>query len=121
VIALKSGRSAHGAKAAASHTGAIVNDDVVVDAFLERHGIWRARDVHGLVNAVELYLAAPPRPAERLVVMSHSGAVGVLCADAAESLGLPLAELGEPVVKALAAIMPSFATRRTRSTSRRRS
>jgi acyl-CoA synthetase (NDP forming) len=110
VIALKSGRSAHGAKAAASHTGAIVNDDVVVDAFLERHGIWRARDVHGLVNAVELYLAAPPRPAERLVVMSHSGAVGVLCADAAESLGLPLAELGEPVVKALAAIMPSFAT-----------
>lgn len=110
VIALKSGRSAHGAKAAASHTGAIVNDDVVVDAFLERHGIWRARDVHGLVNAVELYLAAPPRPADRLVVMSHSGAVGVLCADAAESLGLPLAELGEPVVKALAAIMPGFAT-----------
>lgn len=110
VIALKSGRSAHGAKAAASHTGAIVNDDVVVDAFLERHGIWRARDVHGLVNAVELYLASPPRPADRLVVMSHSGAVGVLCADAAESLGLPLAELGEPVVKALAGIMPSFAT-----------
>lgn len=110
VIALKSGRSAHGAKAAASHTGAIVNDDVVVDAFFERHGIWRAQDIHGLVNAVELYLATPPRPADRLVVMSHSGAVGVLCADAAESLGLPLAELSEPVVKALAGIMPSFAT-----------
>lgn len=110
VIALKSGRSAHGAKAAASHTGAIVNDDVVVGAFFERHGIWRAQDVHGLVNAVELYLATPPRPADRLVVMSHSGAVGVLCADAAESLGLPLAELSEPVVTALASIMPSFAT-----------
>lgn len=110
VIALKSGRSAHGAKAAASHTGAIVNDDVVVDAFFERHGIWRAQDVHGLVNAVELYLAITPRSADRLVVMSHSGAVGVLCADAAESLGLPLAELSEPVVKALAGIMPSFAT-----------
>ena len=110
VIALKSGRSAHGAKAAASHTGAIVNDDVVVDAFFERHGIWRARDVHGLVNAVELYLANPPRPAEHLVVMSHSGAVGVLCADAAESLNLPLAELSAPVIKALAGIMPSFAT-----------
>ena len=110
VIALKSGRSAHGAKAAASHTGAIVNDDVVVDAFFERHGIWRAQDVHGLVNAAELYLAIAPRPAERLVVMSHSGAVGVLCADAAESLGLPLAELGEPVIKALTGIMPTFAT-----------
>ena len=110
VIALKSGRSAHGAKAAASHTGAIVNDDVVVDAFFERHGIWRAQDVHGLVNSAELYLAIAPRPAERLVVMSHSGAVGVLCADAAESLGLPLAELGEPVIKALTGIMPTFAT-----------
>lgn len=110
VVALKSGRSAHGAKAAASHTGAIVNDDVVVDAFFERHGIWRAADVHGLVNAVELYLAAPLRPARHLVVMSHSGAVGVLCADAAEALGLPLAELSRPVIDSLAGIMPSFAT-----------
>lgn len=110
VIALKSGRSAQGAKAAASHTGAIVNDDVVVDAFLQRHGIWRAQDVHGLVNAVEMYLAAPPRPAQQLVVMSHSGAVGVLCADTAESLGLPLTELAPSTVAGLARIMPSFAT-----------
>lgn len=110
VIALKSGRSAHGAKAAASHTGAIVNDDVVVDAFFERHGIWRAQDVHGLVNAVELYLAAPPRHARRLVVMSHSGAVGVLCADAADTLGLPLADLAPHTVERLAGIVPGFAT-----------
>lgn len=110
VIALKAGRSVHGAKAAASHTGAMVNDDVVVDAFFERHGIWRAADVHGLINAVELYLAMPPRPADSLVVMSHSGAVGVLCADAAETLNLPLTELAPTVVSSLADIMPSFAT-----------
>jgi acyl-CoA synthetase (NDP forming) len=110
VVVLKSGRSVHGAKAAASHTGAIVNDDVVVDAFLERHGIWRAQDVHGLVNAVELYLASGPTSANRLVVMSHSGAVGVLCADGAESLGLPLAELAPPTIEHLRDIMPDFAT-----------
>lgn len=110
MIALKAGRSVHGAKAAASHTGAIVNDDTVVGAFLERHGIWRAPDVHGLVNAVELYLAVPPRPAEGLMVMSHSGAVGVLCADAADALDLPLAELSPPVAESLARIVPSFAT-----------
>ena len=110
VVALKSGRSADGAKAAASHTGAMVNDDVLVDAFLERHGIWRADDVHGLVNAVELYLASGLRPAQRLVVMSHSGAVGVVCADTAQRLGLPLAQLGDGTVQALARIMPSFAT-----------
>lgn len=110
VVALKSGRSAHGAKAAASHTGAIVNDDVVVDAFFERHGIWRAQDVHGLVNATELYLASGLRAAEHLVVMSHSGAVGVLCADAAERLQLPLTELSADTVRNLTRIMPSFSS-----------
>lgn len=110
VVALKSGHSAHGAKAAASHTGAMVSDDSLVEAFFEQHGIWRARDVHGLVNAVELYLACGARPAQRLVVMSHSGAVGVVCADTAERLGLPLAQLGAATVQSLVRIMPGFAT-----------
>lgn len=111
VIALKSGRSARGAQAAASHTGALVDDDAAVDAFLEHHGIWRAPDVHGLVNAVELLLAGGrPSPDGRLVVMSHSGAVGVLCADAAEAVGLPLAELSPATTAALAGVMPGFAT-----------
>lgn len=110
VVALKSGRSAQGAKAAASHTGAIVNDDALVDAFFESEGIWRADDVHGLVNAVELYLACGLRPAQRLVVMSHSGAVGVVCADTADRLGLPLADLEQGTVGALTQIMPGFAT-----------
>lgn len=110
VVALKSGCSAQGAKAAASHTGAMVNDDTLVDAFFESHGIWRADDVHGLVNAVELYLASGLRPAQRLVVMSHSGAVGVLCADTAERLGLAIAELDRGTVQALTRIMPGFAT-----------
>ncbi|MEI2417697.1 acetate--CoA ligase family protein [Orrella sp. JC864] len=108
VIALKAGRSARGAQAAASHTGALVSDDAAIDAFLQRHGIWRARDIHGLVNAVSLYLAKPPRPAGELVVMSHSGAVGVLCADTAQDLGLPLAELGQATQAALAEVMPAF-------------
>lgn len=110
VIALKSGHSAHGAKAAASHTGALVSDDSLVEAFFEQHGIWRARDVHGLVNAVELYLACGARTAQHLVVMSHSGAVGVVCADTAERLGLPLAQLGDATVQSLVRIMPGFAT-----------
>lgn len=110
VVALKSGRSALGARAAASHTGAMVDDDVLIDAFLARHGIWRAADVHGLVNATELYLqGATPREG-KLVVMSHSGAVGVLCADTADMLGLPLAELAAPTRQALEGIMPGFAT-----------
>jgi len=110
VIALKSGRSAQGAKAAASHTGALVNDDALIDAFFEAHGIWRVDDVHGLVNAVELYLACGVREAKRLIVMSHSGAVGVVCADTSEKLGIQLADLSSDTIETLTDIMPGFAT-----------
>src|SRR5262249_24788554 len=56
VIALKSGRTAAGQAAARSHTGALANEDRVVDAFFERHGIWRAPDTAALVDAAALYL-----------------------------------------------------------------
>ena len=56
IIALKSGRSEAGRQAAQSHTGALANEDRVVDAFFEHHGIWRAPDMRGLVEATELYL-----------------------------------------------------------------
>ena len=50
IVALKSGRTPAGQQAAQSHTGALANEDRVVDAFLEQHGIWRARDVGELVQ-----------------------------------------------------------------------
>ena len=49
IVALKAGRTASGQKAASSHTGALASEDRVVDAFFERHGIWRARDPQELV------------------------------------------------------------------------
>lgn len=110
VVAVKAGRSQRGARAAASHTGALVSDDSVVGAFLERHGIWRAQDMHELINAVELQLKPVQVTGERLVIMSHSGAVGVLCADTAESLELPLTELSQSTIDSLAKIMPGFGT-----------
>jgi len=51
VIALKSGRTAAGQEAARSHTGALANEDRVVDAFFEQHGIWRAQNMSELVDA----------------------------------------------------------------------
>ena len=50
VIALKAGRTAAGQEAARSHTGALANEDRVVDAFFKQHGIWRARDMGELVQ-----------------------------------------------------------------------
>ncbi|MGH8376882.1 MAG: CoA-binding protein, partial [Pseudomonas sp.] len=99
IVLLKGGVSNKGAAAAASHTGAMVGQDGALDAFLEKHGIWRAHDIHELVNAAPLYLSGFAPRTGRTVVMSHSGAVGVLCADAAERVGLPLTELALPTTE----------------------
>jgi acetate---CoA ligase (ADP-forming) len=109
IVLLKGGSSRRGAVAAASHTGAMVGEDGALNAFLNRHGIQRAHDIHELVNAAPLYHRSFPARAGRTVVMSHSGAVGVLCADAAERARLPLADLSGPIVNALTDIIPSFA------------
>ena len=110
MVALKAGRTPAGAAAARSHTGALASEDRVVDAFFERHGIWRARDVDDLVRTVDLHLR-PWRPrGRRAVVMSNSGASCVQCADAAEGWGLELTPLAPATVEALDAVLPSFAT-----------
>jgi acyl-CoA synthetase (NDP forming) len=110
IVLLKGGVSNKGAAAAASHTGAMVGEDGALDAFLEKHGIWRAHDIHELVNAAPLYLSGFAPGAGRTVVMSHSGAVGVLCADAAERVGLPLTELALPTTEHLKGLIPDFAS-----------
>jgi acyl-CoA synthetase (NDP forming) len=110
IVMLKSGRSARGAQAASSHTGAIANEDRVVDAFLRKHGIWRAGDTRGWVNAAELYLQGHSPKRGRLVALSNSGALCVLAADLAERFDLPLARLSAHTRERLAAALPSFAT-----------
>ncbi len=110
IIALKSGRSEAGRQAAQSHTGALANEDRVVDAFFERHGIWRAPDMRGLVEATELYLKGWKPRGRRLVAISNSGAVCVLTADAATAVGMPMAKLAPETDKKLKGILPSFAT-----------
>src|ERR1700720_3768117 len=110
IIALKSGRSEAGRQAAQSHTGALANEDRVVDAFFEQHGIWRAPDMRGLVEATELYLKGWKPKGRRLVAISNSGAVCVLTADAATAVGMPMAKLAPETDQKLKGILPSFAT-----------
>src|SRR5579863_121932 len=110
IIALKSGRSEAGRQAAQSHTGALANEDRVVDVFFERHGIWRAPDMRGLVEATELYLKGWKPKGRRLVAISNSGAVCVMTADAATNVGMPMAKLSAETDRKLKGILPSFAT-----------
>jgi len=110
IVAIKAGRTASGQKAASSHTGALASEDRVVDAFLAKHGIWRADDPHALVSAGHLYLKGWRPQSERIVVVSNSGASCVMAADAAEAFGLPLAEISPATKAKMKAVLPGFAT-----------
>ena len=110
VVALKAGRTAAGQEAARSHTGALANEDRLVDAFLEKHGIWRAGDTAELVGGAEMYLKGWKPKGRRLVVISNSGAVCVMAADAATAVGMPMAKIADQTRTELANILPGFAT-----------
>lgn len=110
IVALKSGRTAAGQLAAQSHTGALANEDRIVDEFFRQHGIWRAADLRELVQCTELYLKGWKPSGRRLVAISNSGAVCVLAADAATRAGMPMAALATDTRAAMAAALPSFAT-----------
>ncbi|MBI2313670.1 MAG: acetate--CoA ligase family protein [Betaproteobacteria bacterium] len=108
IVAMKSGTSAKGISAASSHTGALATEDGVVSAFFRRHGIWRVRDVNEMVSAAPLYLSGRSPGQGRMLVMSHSGAVGVMCADTAERLGISVPDLSTETSRRLQEIVPSF-------------
>ena len=110
IVAIKAGRTAVGQRAAASHTGALASEDRVVDAFFERHAIWRATDACDLVSAAELYVSGARPRGRRLLFISNSGASCVMAADHAEASAIPLAALSQRCRGRVAEQLPPFAT-----------
>ena len=110
ILALKAGRTQSGAQMASSHTGAMATEDRIVDSFMAKHGILRARDVGDLVNSAELFLSGRRPRGRRLVMLSNSGASCVMAADAADDLKLPLAQLQSSTREKLKQLLPGFST-----------
>jgi acetyltransferase len=109
VLVVKTGRSALGQRAAASHTGALAASDLVFDAAIRRAGMLRVDSLQDLFVAAEFLSherrASSGRP-ERLTLLTNGGGAGVLAADAAAAAGVPLAELGPATLAALDAVLP---------------
>jgi acetyltransferase len=96
VIAMKVGRHPAGSRAAVSHTGAIVGRDDVFDAVVRRTGIVRVKTA-GEMIAAALALASGVHPmGERLAIVTNGGGPGVMAADRAADLGVPLAAFALP-------------------------
>jgi acetyltransferase len=106
VLVVKAGRNPEGARAAATHTGALAGSDAVYDAALRRAGMLRVWGLEDLFAAVQtLGLAERPR-GDRLAIVSNGGGLGVLATDALIQEGGRLAELSPETHAALDAALP---------------
>jgi acetyltransferase len=107
VIVVKSGRAPEGARAAASHTGALAGADDVFDTAVRRAGMLRVDTLEALFDAAAILAAAPAWHGERLAIVTNGGGAGVLAADALSLAGGRLATLSGDTLDKLAAVLPA--------------
>ena len=107
VVVVKAGRSAAGAKAAYSHTGALAGSDLVYDAAFRRAGMLRVADLREMFDAVATLAAGLRVRGDRLAILTNGGGAGVMAVDALEAAGGHLAGLDEPTIAALNVHLPS--------------
>jgi len=111
IVVLKSGRSPAGAKAAASHTGAMAGEDAVYDAAFKRAGIVRVDTIEELFDCAEL-MAKQPRPGgPRLAILTNGGGPGVMATDTLARYGQEPAPLDHQTLQAFDAFLPPFWSR----------
>lgn len=109
ILVLRAGRTEQTARAAASHTGALADDDAVLDAAFRRTGMLRVSSIAGLFYTAET-LAKQPRPGgPRLAIVTNAGGPGLLAADAVLDEGGALADLAADTTATLRAVLPAEA------------
>ncbi|OGR97827.1 MAG: acetyl CoA synthetase subunit alpha, partial [Elusimicrobia bacterium RIFCSPLOWO2_01_FULL_64_13] len=111
IIVIKAGRTEAAAKAAVSHTGALVGSDKVLDAAFHRSGVIRVNTIAELFYMAEV-LSKQPRPkGPNLAIVTNAGGPGVLATDALIHSGGELAKLSPETMEALNGILPSHWSR----------
>jgi acetyltransferase len=106
VIVIKAGRHSTGSKAAVTHTGALIGDDDVFDAALQRAGAVRAQSIAELFAAAQLLSASHRVNGNRLAIITNGGGPGVMATDRATDLGVELAQLSSATLETLDKHLP---------------
>ena len=101
IVAVKSGRSAAGVRAASSHTAAMASPDIAVDALFRQAGVIRVDTLDELFD-MALVLGSQPLPrGHRVAIVGNSGGPGILATDACDGAGLEVPELSAATQAAL--------------------
>jgi acetate---CoA ligase (ADP-forming) len=95
ILAMRSGTSRAGARAASSHTAALAGSDGAVEALFWQAGVIRARTLEELLDTAVLLSSQPLPRGNRVAVLTNAGGLGILCADACDGAGLELPPLAE--------------------------
>ncbi len=107
VILMKVGRHPAGSRAAMSHTGSIVGADDVFDAVVRRAGAVRVSTIGQIFAAAQAFASHLWPRGDRLAIITNGGGPGVMAADRAADLGIPLAELLPRTVESLKTALPA--------------
>jgi acetyl coenzyme A synthetase (ADP forming)-like protein len=110
VLAMKSGTSRAGARAAGSHTAALAGSNAAVDALFREAGVLRADTLEELLDVASLLSRQPLPEGRRVGVLTNAGGLGILCADACEAAGLELPSLTDDGQAKLRALLPEEAS-----------
>ncbi|MFH0702081.1 MAG: acetate--CoA ligase family protein [bacterium] len=101
IIAVKSGRSQAGAKAASSHTGALAGADLAADALLKQSGIIRVTSILELFEVAQIFVNCPIPKGNKIAIMTNAGGPGIMATDSLCEYGLEIAQLSEKTTKIL--------------------
>ena len=93
IVAVKSGRSEAGARAASSHTASMAAGDTAVDALFRQAGVIRTDTLEQLFEVASLLAHQPLPGGRRVAILTNAGGLGILCADACQAGGLDIPEL----------------------------
>jgi len=110
VAVLKSGRTAAGARAASSHTGALAGQDHVYSAAFKQTGVIRSYGMEELFDVGMALSMQPPAPGDRAAVLTVGGGSGVMATDALSDLGLKVPRLSDRTVEKLRKVLLPIAS-----------
>lgn len=106
ILVLKAGRSPEGAKAAMSHTGALMGSDEIYDALLKQSGAIRVDTMEELFDYATAFSKQPLPTQGDLVIVSNAGGPAIISTDACSKLGIKMAKIEEIRPKINAVIPP---------------
>ncbi len=110
ILAVKSGRTEAGARAASSHTGSLSGMDIAVDALLGQAGVMRMNTIERMFDTALLLAYQPVPKSNRVAIVTNAGGPGIMASDACSNHGLELVDFDPETIETLKSFLPAEAS-----------